>query len=513
MLPCSCDTTRRSETENHLLSEERTPFFETTFNRSVKLRARDQRLSSDGGVLLLREAEDRLGLIDSLASQLVDPRRPDRIRYHLDELLRERIFSHALGYAVEDEVDLLAHDPAMRIATWNRPGATVLEERGASQPTQSRLTQILSGDKRNLEALRAALPDGVERHLRASGQNRAVQRGTLDVDSFPVTVYGSQEGAVYNAYYREKIYHPIVAAFAPDGDYDSRRLGDGFVHAVLRAGNVNTARGAVRFIRQAVKRAAGLAKTIDVRIDAGYTVGSILDALSDDGTRFVGRLKTNPTLQRRALQHLFRPVGRPPKEGYEKVVDLGHYQAKSWKHQQRVVLVVVDRPDPKTGQLEFFPRYFFLVTNWKPSERSPAELLAHYRRRGTFEDRLGELSQAISPRLSSPRFRENEVNLLISLLGHNFVSILRGELESESAGGWDLGRVQRTVLKTAIRVTKAGRRLIVDVALAAVPLWNRLIERMSKWRLPDRCSKPRGPRRRNWMPPPPHAFLSSVLRQ
>ena len=89
------------------------------------------------------------------------------------------------------------------------------------------------------------------------------------------------------------------------------------------------------------------------------------------------------------------------------------------------------------------------LTNWKLRERTSGELLAHYRRRGTFEDRLGELSQAISPRLSSPGFVENEIQLLLSLLSYNLLSILRGELESAPAAGWDVARVQRNVLRTA----------------------------------------------------------------
>ncbi len=495
------------------MSEEKSPFFEPTFNRSVKIRARDQRLSSDGGVLLLREVDERLQLIDPIASRLYDPRRQDLIRYHVDELLRERIFSQALGYNAEDEVDLLAHDPAMRIATWNRPGDRVLDERAASQPTQSRLTDILCLDKQNLETLRAALPEWVGRHLRASGKDRAVVRGTLDIDSFPITAYGSQEGAVYNGYYREKVYHPLVACFAPEGNYDSRRLGDGFVHAILRPGNVHTAQGAVRFIRQAVRRSRDLARSIDVRLDAGFTGGHVLDSLTDDGTRFVGRLKTNAVLERLAQPYLRRPAGRPPKEGYENIIDLGNYQAESWRHSQRLILVVVDRPDPKTGQLEFLPRHFFLVTNWKRTDRSSGELLRHYRRRGTFEDRLGELSQSITPRLSSPRFVENEVHFLLALLSHNLLSMVRGELESVAGNGWDVGRVQRTVLRTAVRITKGSRRLAVDVALSAVALWNCLIERIERWQLPPRTTPTRGPRTRHWMPPPSHAFLSAVLKQ
>ena len=95
---------------------------------------------------------------------------------------------------------------------------------------------------------------------------------------------------------------------------------------------------------------------------------------------------------------------------------------------------MVDRPDPKTGQLELFPKHFFLVTSWKQTEKGLEEMLEHYRRRGTFEDRLGELSQAISPRLSSPRFVENEVNFLLSLLSYNLLSILQQYVIMRRAG-------------------------------------------------------------------------------
>ena len=495
------------------MSEETKTFFEPTFNRSVKLRARDSRLSSDGGVLLLREAEERLGLIESLASEVYDPRREDSIRYHVDELLRERIFARALGYNADDEVDLLAHDPAVRLATWNRTGDRVLDERGASQPTQSRLTCILSRHKKNIEAVRSALPDWVRRHLQASNRGHGVLRGTLDIDSFPITVCGSQRGAVYNGYYKEKVYHPLVASFAAEGDYDGGKLGEGFVHAVLRAGNVHTADGAVRFIRTAMKRSASLARSLDIRMDAGFTSGSVMDSLTDDGIRFIGRLKTNSVLERRAQPHLCRPVGRPPKDGYEKIIELGEYQAAGWRHAQRLILAVVDKPDSKTGQLDLFPRHFFLVTNWDPSKRAADDLLAHYRRRGTFEDRLGELSQSISPRLSSPGFAENEVNFLLSLLSYNLLAILRGELETAPLTGWDVSRVQRTVLKTAVRITKGGHRLFVDVALFAVGLWTRLLERMEKWSPPAPLPCGSGTRRRKWVPPPRHAFLTTVLKQ
>jgi hypothetical protein len=193
-------------------------------------------------------------------------------------------------------------------------------------------------------------------------------------------------------------------------------------------------------------------------------------------------------------------------------VELGWYQAEDWIFPQRVVLVVVDQPDPKTGQLELFPRYFFLVTTWTKEEKSSEELLAHYRRRGTFEDRFAEFNDAIGAHLSSPRFAENEASLLMYLLAMNLAAVLRAEMEAATGNGWDLGRLQRTVLRAGAKVIKAGHCLWVHLAAAVVPLWELLIRRIARWTLPPRWQVPRGPRKRPWMPPPPHAHLSAVLR-
>ncbi len=111
-------------------------------------------------------------------------------------------------------------------------------------------------------------------------------------------------------------------------------------------------------------------------------------------------------LDRLAEPHLARPVGRPLKGGYEKVIELGLYRAESWRHAQRLLLVIVDMPDPKTGQLNLFPHHFFLVVGGKPDELDGPGALAHDRRRGSFEDRLGEFQQAIGPHLSHGDFHE-----------------------------------------------------------------------------------------------------------
>jgi hypothetical protein len=366
-----------------------------------------------------------------------------------------------------------------------------------------------------LEVVRWSLSDWVERHLRTQSDH-AVRRGTIDIDSFPREICGAQAGAAYNGYYRMKMYHPLVASFSVAGDYDSpregHRLGNGFIHAILRRGNAHTAEGSLRFLDRVLELAPRLAYVCDLRLDAGFMIGRVLDHLARRKVRYIGRLKSNPVLDRLAEPHLTRPVGRPPREGYERVVELGPYQAESWEFPQRLLLVIVDHPDPKTGQLFLQPDYFFLLSGWDQEELDAEGCLAHYRRRGTFEDRLGEFNQAVGAQLSCPEFRENEATFLLSLLAFNLGNMLRNELEDSVGGCWDLGRFRDSVLKAGGRVAKHSRRLIVHLAQAVVGFWQRLLDRIASWRLRPRFPLRRGPTPKAWRPPPRHAHLVEVLR-
>ena len=491
--------------------------FETSFNRSVKLRQADHRISDNAGAILLREIDHRLGLTADLAAELTDPRRADRIRYQQVELLRQHVYGLALGHVRQDDHDLLAHDPGVRLAVWNRPGQAVLDERLASQPSDWRLVERLS-TRPHRRVLRQALATSVRRHQQAAGRGRKVLRGTLDVDPFPIEVHGNQPGGAWHGYYRKKIYHPIVASFCAEGTYEAARLGEGFVHAVLRRGNAASGEGAVGFVRETIRKGRELACHLDARIDAGLVDGRTLDAFDDEGVRVVGRIKNNARLDKLAAPYLSRRPGRPTKDGDELAIELGTYQAESWSRPYRLVLVIIDLPDPKTGQRSLFPHHFFLVTNW-PAERMGAwALLEHYRKRGTFEDRLGEFNACVAGGLSAAAFEANETALLLKLLAFNLAGVVRGELEDASGTGWDLKRVQRTVLKTGARVAKHSGRLLVDISRAAGVLWGRMLSRVARWWHDaswgrDPAGRRRGPRPHPWVPPPSHAHLSLVLRE
>ena len=500
--------------------------FEPAFNRTIKIRQGDPRITSDAGALLLREVDHRLGLTADLAGGLHDPRCPRRRRYEQVELLRQHVYGLALGYAHQDDADTLAHDAAMKLGVWDRPGRQVLDERLASQPSDWRLVDRLSS-KAQRRAISEALATWVCRHQEAAGGGRKAAHGTLDIDPLPIEVHGAQRGGAWHGHYHRKMYYPIVAGFCAQGTYQSARLGEGFVHAILRRGNCGGAEGAVRFVRESIRKSRPLATHLDVRIDAGLVEGKVLDAIDDEGVSFIGRIKNNAVLDNLAWPYVGRPPGRPTKDGDEFVVELGQHRAASWTRSYRVVLVVIDLPDPKTGRRELFPRYFFLVTNWRTDQRSDWELLEHYRKRGTFEDRLGEFNAVIGPGLPAESFEANETSLLLKLLAFNLAGMIRGELEDSSGTGWDLRRVQQTVLKAGARVAQHGRRIFVDVAKAAGILWTRLLDRLSTWWRDDAWGRDsavrrrgnntpgrsRGPRPRPWVPPPSHANLRLVLRE
>ena len=163
--------------------------FEPDFNRSVKVEFSDHRISSNAGVLLLREADFKLELTSSISARMIDTRNQAAIRYQLGDLLRERLYAMAMGYSTQDDVDRLAHDPAFRIAVWNRSGDSVIDERLASQPTQSRLLTMMATHRTNVNAMRDGLFQSVYRHIATTGDDKRVRQATIDLDSFPIEVF------------------------------------------------------------------------------------------------------------------------------------------------------------------------------------------------------------------------------------------------------------------------------------------------------------------------------------
>ena len=134
---------------------------------------------------------------------------------------------------------------------------------------------------------------------------------------------------------------------------------------------------------------------IEVQPD-GFADGATLRGLESQGIDYVARIRNNAVLDRMACPYLRRPPGRPPREGRTWCHEL-RYQADTWEHARRVVLVVVERPG------ELLLDYFWLITNLRADRYSGARLLGLYRMRGKAEGHMGELMDVLAPRVNGNR--------------------------------------------------------------------------------------------------------------
>jgi hypothetical protein len=471
--------------------------FPLEFNRSIHLEARPEFVSSESGALLVRELMDRLGYVELFARHLHDPRDPSRVTHPFQELLRTALLLLVQGWSDQSDVRLLREDPALRLAVSGRRGQRPLREGSGrepeglcSQPTLSRLAQDL-GLPENISGLLALLLDAAEWRLGPRLGER-YRETTVDLDSLPCEVFGQQPGSDWNGHYRMRCYHPLMVR-SQWGDY----LG-----AKLRPGNVHTADGGLAFVLPILRRARAWAEQVWLRVDAGFPEPHLLETLEEEGFFYMARLKTNAALARLAAPYLAQPRDAAADEERVWTHDL-RYQAGSWSHPRRVVLVIVER---RREQGELFADHFFLLSNASVAITGDA-LLERYRQRGATEKDFGDWNQALDVALSSaPRpkthyrgreieapydepdsFAANEARLLLSLIAANLMHAGAELLEREEGGRMSRERFRQLALKVTGRALLGSRtiRFVIDAARAV--LWSRFMRKL-RMRYPARGS-------------------------
>ena len=458
-----------------------------SFNRSIGISARRDRITGDSGALTGRELLKRSKVVRFLAQRLPDGRDERRIRHSQSRLARTLLLLAGQGRPDHSEATKRRDDPALRLATSDRAGVSPLggEGRLPSQPTLSRRVAAWSA-KEGVEVLREGLQRLAGWRLKAMGGWLRPKTLVIDIDSLPVDVHGEQPGSAWNGYFRRRVYHPIVAAAGETGDILDLRL---------REGQVHTADGGLEFVLEVLERAERhLCGRAAVRFDAGYPGERLMAALEERGTHYVARVRNNARLKRMALPAIDAmvwealeggaPAGREPQTWVRERT----YRAGSWSRSRRVVQVVVERPG------ELIPRCFWLLTSMPEDEVSGEDLLAMYRKRGKAEGHLGELMSVVSPALSSTSRRKshyrggriakrergvdpfacNQVRLLLAGFGYQIMHVQRAVLERMTRTGWGLGRLADRVLRTPARFTVSGRRITMTTGGASAH-WHMLV--------------------------------------
>ncbi|MGD1158430.1 MAG: IS1380 family transposase [Terriglobia bacterium] len=404
--------------------------FQLSFNASLKIDFQGSRVTSDGGLVPVRELDERLGFGELVKQHLTDSRRGKNTQFPFADLLRQSVYSRLAGYEDVNDAERLCHYPAFRLI-----GSEKVWDRGAALTSrlQTFETDMLAEDENfaGLGRLNRALIGKAE--TMDSGY-----RTVLDMDSTEIPVYGEQEQSAYNGHFESNCYHPLLL-FNREGDC----LG-----AKLRPGNVHSAEGWEELLLPEIERQQTLGKEVVFRADAAFAKPEIYEALEERGVKYAIRIPANDSLERDILGLLTRPVGRPnhkPVIWYKGFL----YQAASWKTARRVVAKV----EFHFGEL--FPRVGFIVTNLETDSQA---VVRFYNKRGTAEQWIKEGKQAIKiTRLSCHRFRSNEVRLWLSVLAYNLGNLWRRLVLPKRIDHWSPTGLQQRLVKTGGRLVKHAR--------------------------------------------------------
>jgi len=204
------------------MGEKQNQPFQLSFNASLKIDFQGSRITSDGGLILVRELDERLGFGDLIAQHLTDSRRGKNTQLPLADLLRQSVYSRIAGYEDVNDAERLSQDPTFRLI-----GSEKIWERGAALTSrlQSFETDLLTQEE-NLAGLAA-----INRDLIAKAEAiDSPQRVVLDMDSTEIPVYGQQEQSAYNGHFESTCYHPLLL-FDREGDCLAAKLRPGNVHS------------------------------------------------------------------------------------------------------------------------------------------------------------------------------------------------------------------------------------------------------------------------------------------
>lgn len=402
------------------------------------------RLSSDGGVMLLAQAERRLGIAEQLAAVIPDGRDPDRIIHRLGDILRARILAIACGWEDADDLDRLRTDPAFKLACDRLPDSG---RDLCSQPTVSRWEN--APGLRELIRLMGVMVD-----LYCASYAAPPQAVTLDIDDTVDVVHGHQQLSLFNAHYDERCFLPIHV-------YDTATSRP--VAVVLRPGKTPSGKEIRGHLRRLVRRIRRHwpATRITLRGDGHYGRPEVMDWCEDNAVDFIFGLPGNATLDRavdeaaddirtrRALDQ------KPWLRGFAET----RYQARSWKRERRVCA----RIEATTKGLDIR----FVATSLDTgSAQHVYETL--YCARGQAENLIKlHKTQLASDRTSCRSPLANQMRLILHTAAYWLILAVRDAIpKTDALAAAEFATIRLRLLKLGTRVIETASRVRLAFAAA-----------------------------------------------
>jgi hypothetical protein len=413
------------------------------------------RITSDGGGVLLREVDLRLGLMRRLAGCFVDYRDPELIEHSVPSLLAQRIYALALGYEDLNDHDVLRADSllALLVGKSDVRGERRVRERDRGCPlagssTLNRL-ELSTPEAAALSRYKriAADPEALDRllvDLFLDAHAEPPREIWLDLDATDDPLHGHQEGRFFHGYYGCYCYLPLYIF-----------CGEHLLCARLRPSNRDAAAGSLEELERIVGqiRARWPRTRIVIRADSGFCREPIMRWCEDHRVGYVLGLARNARLVRAlgAALHEARAEHRVTGAAARRFAELRYRTRKSWSRERRVV--------GKAEHLAKGPNPRFVVTNLSPARAGARRLYERlYCARGEMENRIKEQQLGLfADRTSSATLRANQLRLYFA----SFAYVLMHGLRRLALAGTELARAQASTIR--LKLLKIGTRLRITV--------------------------------------------------
>ncbi len=424
--------------------------FKGLTNKALVARFDQEQASSDGGAILLKACDERLGLSVAMAGCLNDNRQRSKIQHSYEEIFQQRMFGIACGYADGNDAARVADDPIFKLLAGRDP---VTGSALASQPTLSRFENAVSSAE--LLRMSEALADAViQRHRR---RKRKVRRITIDLDPTEDATHGSQQLSFFNRLYDSWCYLPVAGFVSFDNEPDQYLF-----CCVLRAGNAAAKTGCLSLLKRLLPRlrkAFPKAK-IRIRLDAGFTGPELYEFFEAERMEYVVCMGKNPILLRLA-EPLMAPLREALEAGEDIIPRFGEcqYGARSWQCQRRVIIKANIALHP--GRIpKDNPR--FIVTNLKTTPKFIYQKV--YCARGDIENRIKELKLGLEiDRTSCTSFKANQLRVLMTAAAYVLMQELRLHARHTGCARAQVNTLRLRLLKLGVWVESSVRRIVLHL--------------------------------------------------
>ena len=402
------------------------------------------RLTSDGGVMLLGIVERQLGIAETLARLISDPRNSLLVTHGVDDILRARILAIACGYEDADDLDHLRTDPAFKLACGRLPDSG---DDLCSQPTVSRWENAPT--LREVVRMSYAMVD-----LYCASYARPPAAVTLDIDDTCDVVHGNQQLALFNAHYDERCFLPIHV-------YDTATARP--VAMLLRPGKTPTGEEIRGHLRRLVHRIRTHwpETRLTIRGDSHYGRHEVMAWCEANGLDYIFGLSGNDVLDR-LVDPIADDVRVRRAEAQAPVVRRyteTRYGAKSWKCHRRVAA----RIEATTKGLDI--RY--VVTNL-PGGTAEWLYATLYCARGQAENLIKlHKTELASDRTSCRSPLANQVRLVLHTAAYWVLLTVRDAIPSpQPLATAQFTTLRMRLIKIAARITEIATRVRIAFAAA-----------------------------------------------